>query len=407
MLIVALLSLSLLARLALAYVMTERQTSRLPESAEYLAIGQSVADGNGFRLAADAAPAGRAPGPDRLAARMPGYPLILGAAIRWCELPGRTVAVWQALCGGATLVAALWMAWRLAGPWAALVALALGAFDPFQVYASALLVPVVPVGLAVAAAVAAGLKCVEAAQVRSRQTLVWAAAAGAAIAAAIYLDPWTVAVVPVSAVGALLSRGRRRLLAAWAVAVGVVLVALSPWLVRNAVRLGGPVLTTGFGERLEAAVRSGADTPAASAPPPGGLDELGLEVFYLGRARRLAAESPTACVAAAARRLAAFWAPWSLMPEGGGPLHPLAGYTSLLPPAVLALVGLWRLRRRPAAGWLVLAPLGATVAYAVGLATLRDRLAVMPVLTALAGAGLVAVLGKWPDADRCESQEGT
>ena len=154
-------------------------------------------------------------------------------------------------------------------------------------------------------------------------------------------------------------------MAAWAVATAVVVVALAPWLVRNAVRVGSPVLVTDIGGRLNAAAAPGAE-PA---------DPLGYLAGAVVRAGRL-------------------WSP--ALPPGleDGPLHPAAGYTSLVPAALLALVGLWVLRGRAEAWWLLGPAVVATLWHAAVGGWPGDRAAVLAPLAALAGAGLVAMLGK-------------
>lgn len=377
---VALVSLGLVARLAPALMMPPAAGARLPDARVYLALARSMADGQGFALTEESedcteASAG-APvddGPSavgtgqpavRRAPTMPAYPLLLALTDGSAETPLRPVLVVQAVCGAATMVLAAWMAYRLAGPWAAVVAAALLAFDPFQVLFPALVSPVTLAGLALAAAAAAGLAVVEAVRT-GRRAWPWLLAAGLAQAAAAYVAVWTLALVPVAAVAALAARDRKRLVAAWAVATAVVVVALAPWLVRNAVRVGSPVLVTDIGGRLNAAAAPGAE-PA---------DPLGYLAGAVVRAGRL-------------------WSP--ALPPGleDGPLHPAAGYTSLVPAALLALVGLWVLRGRAEAWWLLGPAVVATLWHAAVGGWPGDRAAVLAPLAALAGAGLVAMLGK-------------
>jgi hypothetical protein len=89
-----------------------------------------------------------------------------------------------------------------------------------------------------------------------------------------------------------------------------------------------------------------------------------------------------------------------MLAEDEGPVHPAAGYTSLLPTAVLALLGVWALRRdRAVLVWLLLAPLWLTLVQAVLGSAPPDRLAVMPPLAVLGGVGLVAILGRGKPAN--------
>ncbi len=393
LLVVALAALGLLARLTPALMMTPAQAARLPHAEPYLWMARSVAEGQGSVLRPDEGPDAD---PPTLADRMPGYPLLIGSAKRLVDAPARGPLVVQAVCGTGVMVLAAWMAHRLAGPWAAVVAAALLAFAPLAALLAALLTPVTLTSLALAAWSAAGIGYLGAVRagrpirVRTGRAWPWAVGAGLALAAAAYLEAWTLVLAPVALVAAAVSRGRRRLLGGWAVAVAVTLVALGPWLVRNAVRLGAPVLVTRTGRALYATTGPGQE----AAVPPEGLDEVGRDVFYLREAAGRMAEAPGRWFLGAARRAGRLWSPG--LPPGleDGPLNPVAGYATLLPVAGLALVGLWLLRRRAEAWWLMLGPVAVTAAQALAGGWPGARTAVAAALAALAGAGLVRLLGR-------------
>jgi len=391
--IAALVAMGLVARLAIALMIGEGQAARLPGSEEYLAIGKSVSAGGGFVLAKDEA------GRPKLASRMPGYPLLVAAAERLAATPLRGLTVFQAACGAITLVIVAWAAARLAGTWAGLVAVVLVAFDPYQVYFAALATPVVPTGLALAATMVLGLEFLASAA-SSRWAWLWAAGAGVALAAAAYLQPWPAGLAIPAGVAAIVARRRRRVLAGWAVGTVVLVACLAPWVVRNVVQLGVPVLTTDTGARLhgaaEALQAAGAEgkkeEPAGQTTEP---DEVRQDVFYLKSAAGLMADHPGAWLKEAARRVAGLWSPGSVLAEDEAPVHPAAGYTSLLPAAALAIAGAWALRRnRAILVWLILAPLWLTLVQAVLVSEAPDRLVVMPPLAVLGGVGLVALVGR-------------
>ena len=398
LLLSALVALGLVARLTLAFVMGGSHAARPAESAEYLAIARSVAEGGGFVLpaASTAGPAGR--GAEAEGARhMPGYPLILAAAKAAFDAPDRAVLIFQSLCGGATLIVVIAMAGRLAGLWAAVAAGALLTFDPYQVYVSAQMVPAVPMGLALAAVTALALKFIESVSNGARRGWVWAALAGLALAAATYLEAWAAGFVLPAGLAALASKQRRRLLTGWAVAVATLGVALTPWLIRNAVEVGAPVLTTDTGLRLYEGTIPAGDRPDVAAPPQG-VDEVGRCVFYLRHATAAIAEAPASWLGRAPHRVGRLWAPGSITGADGGPLHPAAGYTSLLPTAALALVGLAVYRRRGVTLWLLLAPVYVTLVHGILPGPASDRLAVMPSLAVLGGIGVVTLLGRGEQA---------
>ena len=394
-LLVALLALALLARLALAIVLGTEWTAPRADSEAYLDLGLSIADGKGFER-----PAGPH-GKPILADRMPGYPLVIAAAEASGQGP-RALAMIQTVLGVATMILAMAAAWRLAGLataapwragfWAGLVAAALLAFDPFQVWATGLALPEVALGLALAATVAAGARFIEAAEARGR-AWPWAMATGAALALAAYLDIAWAGLAIVAGVAALIAKDRRRFLSGWALGAAVLIVALAPWAVRNAVRLGSPVLVTSLGERLYLGTGGdGAtyDVAALAAGEGQGLDEVGRDGSYLESAGERIARKPWAWLGRMAARGAGIWSPEGL---GGLALPPMAGYTSLLPMGLLALAGVWVLRRRRAMlVWLLAAPAYMTVAYAALGGGPMDRLPVAPALAILGGVALAAAL---------------
>jgi len=409
-LLAALLALALLARLALALVLGTEWTAPRADSEAYLDVGLAVADGKGFERP------GGMDGKPILADRMPGYPLVIAAAEASGQGP-RALALIQSVLGVATMILAMAAAWRLAGLatatpwragfWAGLVAAALLAFDPFQVWATGLALPEVALGLALAATVAAGARFIEAAEARGR-AWPWAMATGAALALAAYLDIAWAGLAVVVGVAALIAKDRRRFLSGWALGAAVLIVALAPWAVRNVVRLGAPVLVTSLGERLYLGTGgAGGDDVhwdvAALAPRPGeeqGLDEVGRDGSYLESAGERIARKPWAWLGRMAARGAGIWSPEGL---GGLALPPMAGYTSLVPMGLLALAGVWVLRRRRAMlVWLLAAPAYMTVAYAALGGGPMDRLPVAPALAILGGVALAAALrptgGKQPVA---------
>ncbi|MCX5672503.1 MAG: hypothetical protein NTU94_14390 [Planctomycetota bacterium] len=398
LMIVALVALGLVVRVALALMIGEGQAAQPPGSDEFLAIGKSVTEGKGFVLAQDPL------GLPRVAWRMPGYPVLVSAAARLTATSLRGLTVFQSICGAAALIVVGWAAVRLAGLWAGLAAVALVAFDPYQVYFAALAVPVVPTGLALAAAMALGLEFLVSAA-SSRWAWFWAAATGVALAAAAYLQPWAAGLAIPAGVAAIVARRCRRILAGWAVGTAVLVVCLAPWAARNALRLGVPVLTTDTGAKLYGGTEGlrGTGGEAGKQEPVGeakGLDEIRQDVSYLRSAAGLMAEHPAAWLKEAALRAGRLWSPGPMLAEDEGPVHPAAGYTSLLPTAVLALLGVWALRReRAVLVWLLLAPLWLTLVQAVLGSAPPDRLVVMPPLAVLGGVGLLAILGRGKTAN--------
>lgn len=414
MLLVALIALGLTVRLALALVMPEGRAAPTPDALSNLQIGRSLAAGEGFVLPAEPRPdearlPSAGPGstaeprsPQKLADRMPGYPLMVAAALRLAEQGIRLLTAAQAVLGAVAMAVAAYLAWRLGGTWAGAAAAALLVFDPYQVYACALVLPAVPLGLVLVALAGAGLKFIDISG-RGGRAWPWAATAGLLAAAAAYLDWRMAGLAIVVGAAAALAPGRKRYLAGWAVGLAVLAVALAPWLVRNVLVLDRPVLTTDLGPRLYAGaappaeapkgVEQGRDGEVAELTPPPGLDETGQDLFYLRAATQRIAADPAGWLKGVAARAAEIWSPWPAREPGGLPLPPVAGYTSLLPAGALALVGIWTFRRRAAVlVWLLAAPVYVTVAGALLAGGVEERLPLAPVLAVLGGAGLAAMI---------------
>jgi hypothetical protein len=412
MLLVALIALGLTVRLALVFVMPEGNAAPTPDAWANLRIGRSLAAGEGFVLPAEPRSdearlraEGSGPAPEtrvsqRLADRMPGYPLMVAAALRQAEQGLRLLAISQAFIGAIAMALAAYLAWRLAGAWAAAAAAALLVFDPYQVYACSLVLPLVPQGVVLVALAGAGLKFIDVSKQGGR-AWPWAALAGVFAAAAAYLDWRMAGLAVVVGVVALVAPGRKRYLAGWAVGLAVLVVALVPWVVRNAGCVGRPVLTTSLGAGLyEGACED--RLPAADADK---LEETARNDLYLAAAGKAIASDPLGWLKRVAHRAAEIWSPWPARESGGLPLPPVAGYTSLLPAGALALVGAWTLRRRPAVlVWLLAAPVYVTIAGAMLAGGVEDRLPLAPTLAILGGAGLAAMIAQ-PGAEK-EKQPG-
>jgi 4-amino-4-deoxy-L-arabinose transferase-like glycosyltransferase len=391
--LIALVSLGLVARLAPVAVMESHWPAMRGDAAAYLEVGRSAAAGHGLTQAATADSV------RHVAGVMPGYPLLIAAA----DLTGyglKALIILQALAGTVTMVLAFLIARRLGGLWAGVVAMAVLVFDPLQVMACAVVLPAAVLGLALAATVAAGLAMLDGLARGSRAVWVWAGVAGLALAAAMYLEPLAGAVLAVAGLVAVIVRQRRRVLKTWAVALAVLVVALAPWLVRNTILLDRPVLTTNLGVQLLESnwpkteeAQDEVERQTIHDETAGG-NEVSINSYCWRAALERMAAHPGQWLARFGERVAALWSPEST--TGLWPALPrLAGYTSLIPVAVLALAGMVVLcRRRPGAlVWLLVVPVAMTLAHGFFGGGPQDRLPLMPILAALGGAGLAAVLG--------------
>jgi hypothetical protein len=236
-------------------------------------------------------------------------------------------------------------------------------------------------------------------------------AGGAALGLAVLCRPGGLpaAVLAVLAVASAQERGRR--LRAALLAGGACLLVVAPWVVRNHLFLGSPVLATTSGVTLlggncDAALEAahpGKWVPPARAwtgddPPDmgmygwGRLDEAASSARFAAAARDWAAEDPLRAARLAGWKAVRFFDPDTRSEKGDAGLKAWAGWLSWGPAGLLVLLALaagarlrepeWRLGLALLAGHLAVALL------AYGDA--RMRAPVVPVLIALLAAPLLA-----------------
>lgn len=212
----------LVLRLAFALLYWNNQPLTHDER-EYLALGRSVARGDGFTYPADEP----APGTGQRFGRAPGYPLFLGALhiVDPVAHAPRRVQMAQAVLGAAAIWLIAAIAGRAAGPRAAGIAAAVAAVYPPLVAMPAYVFSETLFGaLALAAALAlqAGNRTPEAA---GRNPV-----AGAVLTAAAALTrPMMVLFVPLAAVWLAWRAG----IARGALFVAIAIVCIVPWTIRN------------------------------------------------------------------------------------------------------------------------------------------------------------------------------
>jgi 4-amino-4-deoxy-L-arabinose transferase-like glycosyltransferase len=151
--------------------------------------------------------------------------------------------VWVCLLSAATVLALAWFTRRAFGSLAALCAAAILALDPGHFYYAQHFVSEVPYCLL--ATLAAGTAwCAFTASAEGRPSRRWDVATGILAALATLARPQFVFVVALTLAGGILAKERRRLWPRVALQTSVFLACLAPWIVRNAVQLGSPTLST-------------------------------------------------------------------------------------------------------------------------------------------------------------------
>jgi 4-amino-4-deoxy-L-arabinose transferase-like glycosyltransferase len=207
--------------------------SGYPDQIEYDNLAHRLSQGQGYTEADGHATAFRSPGTSL--ALMPVY-LLFGRDYTALRL-------WFCLLSAATVLPLAWFTGRAFGALAGLCAAAILALDPGHFYYAEHLVSEVPFCLFSTLACATALRAFTA-RAEGRRSTGWDATTGVLGAFATLARPQFVFVVGLFLLGALLARERRRLLPQVALQAAVFLACLSPWLVRNAVQLGSPTLST-------------------------------------------------------------------------------------------------------------------------------------------------------------------
>ncbi len=200
-----------------------------------------------------------------------------------------------------------------------------------------------------------------------------------------------------------------------ALVLGACLVAtLAPWLLRNAVVVGSPVLTTNSGVTLVGANNEGAaraEVPGKWWPPEevyptdGNGPDLGMwgwcELTEVESNRRFASDAmtwvrshPTDALALTGWKLVRLFDPDPRSAKPDAWWKALVGWLTLTPVLVLALLGLRDLARRPRAWQPWAAPLvGTLITALIFYGDTRMRTAADPTLLLLAAAGGMRVFG--------------
>lgn len=334
--------------------------------------------------------------PPRRVLRMPGLPLLL-ASVRAIAgdavTPARCVL---AVVGVAACALTAVAGWRLAGPFVGLGAGALAAVSPLFVAFSPLLLSETLFAGVMTAAVVVTRESI----VSSSKAV--AIAAGTLHAAATLVRPTWVLVPPVVVAGWCLLCLRRR--GGPAAYVSPVLLCagfaagMTPWVVRNFVVTGSPVLTTLWAgpslyDGLNPDATGASDMTFFEADGlPSTLSEAEVNREYTRRAVAFAAENPARVLTLAVEKLKRFWNPFL---NAGGFADGAAGLVIAAFEAGLfaaAAVGIWVKRRD--AGFL-LVTCGPTLFFAAVHAffvgSVRYRVPGEYLLTVAAAVGLVAV----------------
>ena len=364
-----------------------------------LAAGEGLVDEFGFR-----------------ATYMPGYPAFLSVFVGWPR-PLLWARIIQALLGAwvapATfLLARQWLRWS-AGvgtsgrPDARLIPVVAGlaaAVDPFLIFFSGLLLTE---ALFAAVLATTWLFVVAGSDPDGTRRLRDAAALGILLWLCVILRPSAAILVVLAPVAVVLGgRCDRRSLWTAAVVVGVIVVGLFPWALRNRTTIGQwRWLTTRGGISLYDGLRvdaTGASDLAhtKTMPEVAGLDEVQWDAYFRSKAWSAVRQNPVRVLALAVRKLRRTW---SFTPNveayRQGPIAWIsAGWMVLV--LASAAIGWWVCRQAVRSWLILLLPvLAFTALHVVFVGSVRYRVPVMPMVMVLSALGLATLWERFKPRD--------
>jgi 4-amino-4-deoxy-L-arabinose transferase-like glycosyltransferase len=336
----------------------------LPDQREYLDLGHNLLAGQGLQFS-DARF-----GQSVWAYRTPGYPLLVAA----CDADVRIIRLVQALLDSSTVLAVFLLARKWLSPELSLLAAAIVALDPLLVFFSGTILS----------------------ETLFTAMLVWglvllfhgrpATWAGAAILALAVLVRPSAIVLP-----AILALAANRKIAV--AALGMTVLVLFPWAMRNHNRLGAWVwTTTNSGITRYDGFHPGATGASDQSflrdmPQLSQMGEIERSQYLNGLADQFIHDHPAECVELGVVKIARLWSPFPLSRQFSRPLYIAVALAHSLPLICLSLAAVL-LRRLPSKALaMLLAPaIYFTVIHAASVASLRYRVPVEPLLAVLAAS---------------------
>lgn len=329
--------------------------------------------------------------PPRQVHRMPGYPAWLAASMR---LFGNSVSAvrWQTACLS-TVICGLTcaLAYACAGRVAGWCAAAWMAFSPTSVIFGSLVLSETLFTALLIAAVLSWSVFLQTQPYRYR----WMAATTGLLAAATYVRPAALLMLPALIVVWWLTERRRQLVLPGLVALAGLVLCLLPWAVRNQAVTGHWVFTTLWSGP---SLYDGLHPEATGASDMRFFDRDGLmnsmseyemNRHYVRAAQEYAWQQPLQAAELALRKQWRFWNP---MPQAAQFSHwpiKLAGLLFYIPFYLFAAAGLVRGTVPPRSRWLLLTPILVTAGlHLVFVGSIRYRVPIEPLLAVFAGAAV-------------------
>lgn len=377
-----------------------------PDSGAYMSVAKNLAAGRGF--AVDECWQFAVPrefwGRDYVAYYPPGYPLFLAVLGAVGLGSPRAIACTQAFVAVATVWFVMVLARRAFGIRAALASGLIAALEPHQVFfAGHVLTETLFTSLLTASLLFLVRSGDASAGKVSRAGLWGALAACAALVRVTHLLflPFAAAVdITIAALKG--DRCELRIKAGFhLIALGVFILALTPWTVRNAVRLGGFVPgTTQLGAALWDAFGPEADggsnmTGVAWPQELRGLGEIERDRYMRREALRELGRRPLRAVTLAFCKLARLWSPVARAEGYTLPVYILVGAVSYMVLVGGAIAGVVLYRSRWRSWWPALAPaVYITAITCVFVGSVRFRVPAEAALCVLAGSAADALFDR-------------
>jgi 4-amino-4-deoxy-L-arabinose transferase-like glycosyltransferase len=343
----------------------------LPDQSEYLQLGQNLLAGQGLQFT-----------DPRFhqqvwAYRTPGYPFLVAA----CGADLRAIRVVQAILDSSTVLAVYLLARIWLTPTTSLIAAAIVAVNPFLIYFTGLILS----ETLFTAMLAWGMVL-----------LIRVPAIGAAVLACAVMVRPSAIVLP--ALCAIALKGRKSLRLA-SLCVGMTLVILFAWGLRNHARLNAWIFTsTNSGitqyDGFNPSATGGSDQSfIRDMPELAQMDEVQRSQYLGGLAGQFIRDHPGTSAKLAALKILRLWSPSPLSAQFSRPLYVVVGLAYSVPLLIGTFIGLFTWPVRPAKALLLTPALYFTFIHAASVASLRYRLPAEP-LMAIVAASIAGLAGK-------------
>ena len=374
--------LTVLSVLALAlragYVLMAPERLVFPDEAGYQQVARNILSGESLQLS-----------PEAIAVRPPGYPVFIAGIY---TVLGRESlrAVWlvQAVLSALVVWQVFALAGRVFGSSTGLLAAALVAVDPFQIFfCGRLLNETVFITLLLA------LMCC---LLRMQQDWRWLAMAGVCAGLGSLVKPslWYLTVFSFPFLAWAMRNWRRAAVLVLGLVAIQMIVAL-PWMLRNQQRLGKLTMTTMTGGSLYESLGEGATGGPATRivkwpPMPQGVTEVQRDELLRKAAWQHAREHPIWALRLSLRKFSRFWSPILNFSSFRKWQYNIMSAIWYVPVMALFFVGAWR-QQRSCHCWLwLLAPVFYfTILHSIFVGSARYRIPIMPLICAVAGAAFI------------------